>query len=126
MNESSKTNRVRSSQFISDFLQGRVIDIGAGEDPVCAWAEAFDVAEGDANKITRHRNAATYDAVHSSHCLEHMFDPFDALQEWWALLKPGGVLIVVVPEENLYEQQHWPSLFNADHKWSFRIGGAKS
>jgi hypothetical protein len=55
-----------------------------------------------------------------------MYEPREALAEWWSLVKPGGYMIVVVPEENLYEQGHWPSLFNSDHTSTFRIGGATS
>jgi SAM-dependent methyltransferase len=122
MHEASKTQAIRPADFTDRYLAGRVIDIGAGDDPVCPWAESFDVADGDANHVTRYRKALSYDAVHSSHCLEHMHDPEAALREWWNLLKPGGKLIVVVPDELLYEQQHWPSLFNGDHKWTFRLG----
>jgi len=121
MHEASKTQAVRPADFGDRYLSGRIIDIGAGDDLVCPWAEGFDMADGDANHVTRFRQAFAYDAVHSSHCLEHMHDPQSALREWWNLLKPGGKLIVVVPEETLYEQQHWPSLFNGDHKWTFRL-----
>jgi hypothetical protein len=50
-----------------------------------------------------------------------MVDPKLALEEWWGLVKPGGVLFVIVPDEDLYEQGFWPSRFNADHKWTFTI-----
>jgi len=126
MNESSKTRNVRATDFAASYLQGRVIDIGAGDDKVCNSAEGFDLGDGDANVIGRYRSAGAYDSVHSSHCLEHMKSPPLALLEWWALVKPGGFLVVVVPEESLYEQRHWPSLFNGDHKWTFRIGNSKS
>ncbi|MBI3513178.1 MAG: methyltransferase domain-containing protein, partial [Proteobacteria bacterium] len=84
-------------------------------------AEPFDVAEGDANHIARYRAPETYDCVHSSHCLEHMRDPPAALAAWWALIKPGGYLVLVVPDEDLYEQGFWPSRFNPDHKATFRL-----
>lgn len=103
-----------------------MIDIGCSDDPVTASAEKFDLADGDANEILKFRPAQSYDAVYSSHCLEHMNDPVSALRQWWGLLKPGGYLVVVVPDENLYEQGYWPSLFNHDHKATFRVGGAES
>ena len=62
-----------------------------------------------------------YDFAHSSHCLEHMVDPHVALTNWIRIVKPGGHLIVTVPEEYLYERGKWPSRFNGDHKWSFSI-----
>ncbi len=121
MKEAQKTSLLRGPEFASKYLSGRVIDIGAGSDLVCAWAEPFDLEHGDANVISRCRPQAAYDAVHSSHCLEHMRAPPAALLEWWSLLKPGGYLVVVVPEEDLYEQGIWPSRFNRDHKTTFRL-----
>lgn len=123
MREASKTRACRPSDFEARYLGGKVLDIGCGDDLVCPWAEPFDLAHGDANHIRRYREAESYDAVHSSHCLEHMTDPKAALDQWWSLVKPGGWLIVVVPEETLYEQGLWPSRFNADHKSTWRLGG---
>lgn len=121
MKEAQKTSLLRGPEFVTRYLSGKVIDIGAGKDLVCAWAEPFDLEHGDANVISRHRSQAAYDAVHSSHCLEHMHDPRAALLDWWSLLKPGGYLVLVVPEEDLYEQGIWPSKFNRDHKSTFRL-----
>ena len=126
MDEASKTRRVRGPDFERQYLSGKVIDIGAGTDPVCPWAEIFDVAEGDANFITRYRAPETYDTVHSSHCLEHLHDPKQALRQWWQLVRPGGYLVLVVPHEDLYEQGFWPSIFNPDHKATFRLDGTAS
>jgi SAM-dependent methyltransferase len=126
MDEARKTNALRGEAFIRNYLRGKVIDIGAGKDLVCAHAERFDMEDGDANVISRFRPVDHYDAVHSSHCLEHMREPRSALREWWSLLKPGGYLVVVVPDEDLYEQGIWPSIFNPDHKATFRLDKADS
>lgn len=120
MKESSKTVALRGTSVVQKFLQGRVIDIGAGNDVICPSAEGFDLSEGDANYITKFRPVESYDAVCSSHCLEHMFKPHDALCEWWSLVKPGGYLLLTVPDEDLYEQGFFPSRFNSDHKATFR------
>lgn len=61
------------------------------------------------------------DFVHSSHCLEHMVDPRVALANWLRILRPGGHLICIVPDEDLYEQGVFPSTFNRDHKTTFTI-----
>jgi SAM-dependent methyltransferase len=126
MDEAKKTNRIRDAAFFETYLQGKVIDIGAGKDLVCPWAERFDIEDGDANRITQYRTPASYDAVHSSHCLEHMTDPVAALNQWWTLIKPGGHLVLVVPDEDLYEQGYWPSRFNSDHKATFTTKTEKS
>jgi SAM-dependent methyltransferase len=126
MDEAKKANAVRGPGFAANYLQGRLIDIGAGRDLVCPWAERFDIEDGDANLITLYRQPGVYDAVHSSHCLEHMHNSRSALSQWWSLVKPGGYLVLVVPDEDLYEQGIWPSIFNTDHKATFRLNKAES
>jgi len=42
------------------------------------------------------------------------------------VLKPGGHMVVLVPEEDMYEQGVWPSKKNGDHKWTFTMQKAKS
>jgi len=120
--ETSKTRAVRGSEFEQRFLKGRVIDIGCGPDPIVSHAEPFDLQHGDAQMIGSLRPREAYDAVCSSHCLEHMKDVPGALAQWWQLVKAGGYLILVVPDEDLYEQGGWPSIFNYDHKATFRLG----
>jgi SAM-dependent methyltransferase len=122
----SATNKTRDQSFSKAYFGGEVLDIGAGSDPVVPHAQIFDRAEGDANKILNYLKLESFDCVHSSHCLEHMHDPKQALQEWWKLVKRGGYMITIVPHEDLYEQFVWPSIFNDDHKATFRITGAKS
>lgn len=120
MKETSKTNKYRTENFFQKYLNGNVIDIGCGDDPISAKAEPFDTQHGDANRIDKLRPNNYYETVYSSHCLEHMKNVELAILSWWKLVKIGGHLIFVVPDENLYEQGHWPSIFNKDHKASFR------
>jgi len=117
--ESSKTKRLWGALEAS-VLRGDGIDIGCGADPVFPDVTRFDVAQGDANHVSRYIHRQ-FDFVYASHCLEHMVDPKLALAEWWGLVKPGGVLFFIVPDEDLYEQGFWPSRFNVDHKWTFTI-----
>ena len=126
VDETSKTRLVRGEDFDKKYLQGKVLDIGAGKDRVCAHAEGFDTEDGDANRILDFQERDSYNTVYSSHCLEHMFDPPRALQQWWELVKPGGYLVLVVPDEDLYEQGIWPSIFNTDHKATFRMDSTPS
>jgi SAM-dependent methyltransferase len=126
MDEAKKTNEIRGLNFFETYIKGRVIDIGAGSDLVSPDAERFDLEEGDANNITDYREIDFYDTVHSSHCLEHMHKPQEAILGWWKLLKVGGYLVLVVPDEDLYEQGFWPSKFNKDHKATFTLKKEKS
>jgi SAM-dependent methyltransferase len=126
MDEAKKTNSIRGEKFINRYLSGRVIDIGCGSDLVVPHAVPFDVAQGDAQYVLNYFKSESFDCVHSSHCLEHMKNVEVALCNWWALVKPGGYLVIVVPDEDLYEQGAWPSLFNTDHKATFNLGKSKS
>jgi SAM-dependent methyltransferase len=126
MKEASKTNLYRNASFFEKYLSGKVLDIGAGDDLVCANAVGFDMEDGDANFLNKYFSAESFDAVHSSHSLEHMSDPVRALDNWWPLVKPGGYLVLVVPDEDLYEQCIWPSVFNHDHKFTFRLDKSES
>ena len=136
MYEASKAvmRRLHDSRFISRYFVGDGIDIGAGPDPLSRYAELFplmrqcrdwDLADGDAQHLASIPDASL-DFVHSSHCLEHMRDPREALRHWLRVLKPGGHLIVTVPDEDLYEQGVFPSTFNSDHKWTFTMQKSRS
>lgn len=122
--ESSKT-RALWGELERSVLRGEGIDIGCGADPVLPGVVPFDLAQGDANDILAHVHRQ-FDFVYASHCLEHMTDARAAAAQWWQLVKPGGVLFLIVPDEDLYEQGFWPSRFNADHKWTFTIAKRES
>lgn len=124
MNETTKTRKIWGPLEVS-ILRGSGIDIGCGSDPVMPGVRRFDRADGDANHITRFIHEQ-FDFVYSSHCLEHMEDPRAALREWWQLVKPGGHLIFIVPDEDLYEQGVFPSRFNPEHRATFTISKARS
>ena len=85
MYEATKTRQLRSKDFEGRFLKGVVLDIGAGEDLICTWAVCFDKADGDTNDASLYFSSELFDAVHSSHTLEHML-----IQH--VHLPPGGVL----------------------------------
>lgn len=125
-NEASKTRAIRAHDFEQRYFSGSVLDIGCGADLVVPHAEPFDREHGDANEVLQHLAPRTYSCVHSSHCLEHMKDVPAALEQWWELVQLGGHLVVVVPDEALYEQGIFPSLFNRDHKATFRLGDSAS
>jgi tetratricopeptide (TPR) repeat protein len=131
MKETSKSivRRLADMRYAMRFFVGAGIDIGAGSDPISLYAEQFprmtglrvwDMPDGDAQKLATIADASL-DFVHSSHCLEHMVDPMAALQRWFDVLKPGGHMVLLFPDEDMYEQGIWPSNKNNDHKWTFAI-----
>lgn len=117
--------RIASGQ---PYFSGHGIDIGGGHDCLDQYAAAlgfescknWDMPDGDAQYLATVPDGA-YDFLHSSHCLEHMVDPGVALTNWIRVVRPGGHLVITIPDEELYEHLHWPSRYNADHKWSFTI-----
>jgi SAM-dependent methyltransferase len=111
------------------YLVGEALDIGAGPDglskqldrwPRLTSVRDWDQGDGD-GQLLPGVEPASYDVVHSSHSLEHMRDPYAALARWWEVLRPGGHLIVIVPDEDMYEQGVFPSRFNSDHKRTFTL-----
>lgn len=124
MDETSKTRKIWGP-LEKSIVTGSGIDIGCGPDPLTLGIRKFDLADGDANHITRFVHEQ-FDFVYSSHCLEHMTNPLSALQEWWQLVRPQGHLIFIVPDEDLYEQGVFPSRFNPDHKATFTISKTSS
>lgn len=136
MFETSKSliRRSYDKRYATRWLVGDGIDIGSGNDPLSRYTSLFplmkdvrswDMIDGDAMEMDGVADDA-YDFVHSSHCLEHLEDPAVAINHWVRICRPGGHLIILVPDEDLYEQGVWPSTFNRDHKWSFTIGKEKS
>jgi len=131
MKETSKAvmRRLHDSRFVSRYFVGNGIDIGCGSDSVEMYSELFplmkdvtpwDLADGDAQLMAGVQDNK-FDFVHSSHCLEHMIDPIDALKNWFRILKPEGHLVILVPDEDLYEMGTFPSVNNPDHKWTFTL-----
>lgn len=131
MKECSKSipRRLSDPSFINRYFVGNGLDIGGKPDPLGLYCGLFcrmtavktwDKEDGDAQHLSSVAEAA-YDFVHSSHCLEHLEDPLAGLQNWLRIVKPGGHLIVTVPDEDLYEQGVFPSAFNREHKWTFTI-----
>jgi SAM-dependent methyltransferase len=124
MNESTKLEEYRRRRDdFARYLNGHGIDIGCGPDKLKipnGEVDGWDLQDGDARKMDgvplNH-----YDFVYSSHCLEHLSDPIIALNRWIEILKPNGILYVVVPDFVLYEGGTWPSRFNPDHKFAFTL-----
>jgi len=136
MKECSKSilRRLYDPNFSRFYFKGHGIDIGGKPDPLALYAELFplissvrtwDLEDGDAQDMATVADNA-FDFVHSSHCLEHLRDPAEALANWLRILRPGGHLVLTIPDEDLYEQGRFPSTFNRDHKWTFTVFKSRS
>ncbi len=121
--------RVQDSRFATRYFVGAGIDVGGGPDSLALFGEMFplirrvvvyDQQQGDAQLLANVADNA-FDFLYSSHCLEHVRDPAQALANWIRVVRPGGHLVISVPDEDLYEQGEWPSTFNPDHKMTFTL-----
>jgi len=136
MQETSKAliRRLQDARYANTYFKGEGIDIGCGPDPLSKYSQQFplmtgltpwDLEDGDAQLMPNGKDES-YDFVHSSHCLEHLYDPYEAFDNWIRICKPGGYIITTIPDEDLYEQGVWPSNHNPDHKTSWTISKENS
>ncbi|MFA6186205.1 MAG: class I SAM-dependent methyltransferase [Phycisphaerae bacterium] len=63
-----------------------------------ARSKGRNVIDGDIRNLVIEENS--FDIIFTRHCLEHLDRPFDALKNIAAMLKPGGVLLAIVPQES--------------------------
>lgn len=124
------------------YCQGNGIDIGSGGDPVVPNAIQVELnlahyleyrsGEIPANPIQWHDDSAALnlpfkdavlDFVYSSHLLEDFFDWWPPLIEWVRVLKPGGYLVILIPD-----QERWQAALrrgqppNCAHRHEGRVG----
>lgn len=125
----SMQRRVHDNRFSTRYFVGYGLDVGGGADSLALFVELFplikniviyDMPQGDAQKLSNVGDDS-FDFLFSSHCLEHTRDAEETLGNWIRVVRPGGHLVISVPDEDLYEQRVWPSTFNLDHKMTFTI-----
>ena len=117
---------------IVQYTRGRGIDVGCGATKVFPHFIGVDSGKDtelfgvemkpdfvceDATKLD-FIESASLDFVFSSHLLEHIERPIDALKEWWRTLKVGGYLVLYLPHADLYPRMGQPGA-NPDHKHDF-------
>lgn len=117
---------------IVPWTRGRVLDVGSG--PCKAFPHFIGLDNGHDIRTFGHQfrpdvwidDAADlrlfaseeYDAVFSSHLLEHI-EPKNVvktLREWWRVIKVGGYMVLYLPDETLYPKVGEVGA-NPDHKW---------
>lgn len=108
----SETSKCRES--LGPFCQGNGIDIGFGGDPIVPHAICMDLpnsyAKYQANPQHLHGDARdlswfqseSMDFVYSSHVLEDFPDTKAVFAEWFRVLRPGGRMILFLPDEQVY------------------------
>jgi SAM-dependent methyltransferase len=115
-------SRRKREGFFESYCNGKGLDIGYGGDLLAENCQGWDFEDGDAQSLEGIYDYQ-YDFVYSSHTLEHMYKPDVALRNWWRVVKPGGFMILYVPDRDLYEKKNrLPSRWNYDHKHFILLG----
>ena len=105
--------------YRGDGKAGTVLDIGSQGDTVVPWALSFDLppdefahycggapafgtihVRGHADHLPF--DTDSFDTVYSSHLLEDFKDWEPILKEWVRVLKPGGKLVILVPDHERF------------------------
>lgn len=123
-NNMSETGKHRS--LFLPYCVGDGLDIGFGGDPITDTAICLDMPErysyvgnkpqhlhGDARNLFMFTNNCL-DYVYSSHCIEDFEHTKDVLQEWLRVIKFGGHLCLLFPDEQVYLKK--THCANAAHK----------
>jgi ubiquinone/menaquinone biosynthesis C-methylase UbiE len=127
----SETSKVR--KLVERFCQGNGVDIGHGGDAINNTAIRIDLDKmytNVGNDVTQlkgdGRNLYWFednvlDYVYSSHLLEDFEDTYDVLKEWVRVLKYGGKLVLVLPDEQIYREYCRKNGFgtNEHHKMEY-------
>ena len=117
--ESYKARARRQREgFFEKYCQGNGIDIGWGGDLLAPNCVGWDFEDGDAELLEGVPDEA-YDFVYSSHNLEHLYDVDRAVVNWWRVLKPGGHMILFLPDRELCEKRRYLPALEPDHKHFF-------
>lgn len=111
-------------KYFSDKLSGKGLEIGPLHRPMVKhdgmqidYIDRYTVAElrahypelnelplvesdiiGDAQTLATIKDQK-YDFLISAHVVEHMKNPIGALEHWFRVLKPGGLLYLIVPDK---------------------------
>lgn len=112
----SETSKVRS--MVLPYCKGKGCDVGFGGDKVVKTdCDGIDYPQPYANAGNDKVDIAcdviqqeipvpdnTYDYVYTSHLIEDFADTSDALKKFVRILRPGGYLILVFPDQPKYEK----------------------
>lgn len=112
----SETDKHRP--LVVQYCKGNGVDLGSSGEPVVPWAIQVDLPASEYHNYNVERPEAnihwrgnalelpfkdgTLDWVHSSHLIEDFLDWKPVLAEWDRVLKPGGFMIIAVPDHQRF------------------------
>lgn len=119
----SEAAKVRDLPRVMQYITGKVLDIGCGPDKITPDAigvdgrdlpgvdHVFELGEDSKDVIEAilgKHNGEKFDVVFSSHFLEHMMDQYRTVRHWRLAIKPGGYLVLYLPDGNHYDNKENP------------------
>jgi len=117
----SETAKIREQ--VIQYCNGFGVDLGCGNDKIRPEAVGIDLRNlpgvdviGNAARKLKWAVDGQFDYVYSSHFLEHLDEPVEALAEWYRILKPRGHLILYLPHKDYYTE------YNPEHKQELTMG----
>lgn len=127
-------------ETVAPYLNGNGLDLGSGGDPVVGSAISVDLPPGEAAEYTttnwggplQWRGDARdlswlrdrcCDYVYSSHLLEDFANWQEVLIEWMRVIKRGGRLVLLVPDQKRWAQAvDAGQPMNSHHAREFNLG----
>ena len=98
--------------FASMLCTGHGLDIGGTRDWILQGAIGVNPYEFDPQHDAYNLPGKDYDFIFSSHCLEHLENPIEALELWRDSLKSEGVMFLYVPHPDM---EYWLPQNNRRH-----------
>lgn len=125
-----KSETAKCRHRLAKFCTGNGADLGFGGDAITENAIRIDYPSpyastedqsvqlgGDCCKLHWFQDKCL-EFIYSSHLLEDFEDTQSVLSEWLRVLKPGGLLIIFCPDEQIYRRhcQKTGQYYNQQHK----------
>jgi SAM-dependent methyltransferase len=119
----SETAKIREMPHVMRHITGKILDYGCGGDKITPEAvgmdgRSFENVDGivpDLENLPQEVASMlveSFDTVYSSHFLEHCVRPLDMVHMWYQFLKPGGKLVLYLPDGRHYNHHN-----NFEHMW---------
>lgn len=98
------------------YCKGKGLDIGAGRFPLSGAIPIRNEFDQNAYNLSKYEDNSL-DYIFSSHCLEHLDRPFEAIDLWITKLKKYGILFFYLPHIDMILWRPGKP-WGTDHKWS--------
>jgi SAM-dependent methyltransferase len=113
------TETAKYRTLTTKYCEGCGVDVASQGDPVVPWAMNFDLPDDEFNfynsnhpphgpiQLRGHADKLPFctrslDFLYSSHLLEDYTDWNPILGEWVRVIKPGGNLVILIPDRELW------------------------